>query len=228
MADLPEAAPALRRRLQLAQLISKLLDAQPDLAPRSALYDLANSLAGLIDEMHGEGVSPKTVADLDVSGHSAHWERSQEFLRLITPVFEDSEVLDVKSRQRLAVGNLAEQWKIAPPANPVLIAGSTGSRGTTLQLMQLVASLPQGALILPGFDPDMPAEVWDSMSDAMTAEDHPQFRFRRLLDRLGLSPADTQEWHRADPPNPERNKLISLSLRPAPVTDRWLQRATTA
>ena len=89
--------------------------------------------------------------------------------------------------------------------------------------MQLVASLPQGALILPGFDPDMPAEVWDSMSDAMTAEDHPQFRFRRLLDRLGLSPADTQEWHRADPPNPERNKLISLSLRPAPVTDRWLQ-----
>ena len=223
LADLPEAAPALRRRLQLAQLISKLLDAQPDLAPRSALYDLADSLAGLMDEMHGEGVSPKTVADLDVSGHSAHWERSQEFLRLITPVFEDSEVLDVESRQRLAVGNLAEQWKIAPPANPVLIAGSTGSRGTTLQLMQLVASLPQGALILPGFDPDMPAEVWDSMSDAMTAEDHPQFRFRRLLDRLGLSPADTQEWHRADPPNPERNKLISLSLRPAPVTDRWLQ-----
>ena len=32
--------------------------AQPDLAPRAAIYDLADSLAGLMDEMQGEGVDP--------------------------------------------------------------------------------------------------------------------------------------------------------------------------
>ena len=223
LVDLPEATPALRRRLQLAQMIAKLLDAQPDLAPRSALYDLADSLALLMDEMRGEGVSPETIAELDVSNHSAHWARTQKFLDLISPFFDDSEALDVESRQHLAVEMLSDRWKTTLPTEPIIVAGSTGSRGTTLHLMQLVAGLPQGALILPGVDPDMPADVWDSMSDAMTAEDHPQFRFRRLLDRLGLIPTDMQEWQSAEPPNPARNKLISLSLRPAPVTDRWLQ-----
>ncbi|MDH5798456.1 MAG: double-strand break repair protein AddB, partial [Paracoccaceae bacterium] len=33
----------LRRRLELSQLISGLLDHQPDLAPRAAIYDLADS-----------------------------------------------------------------------------------------------------------------------------------------------------------------------------------------
>ena len=42
---LPPAVPPLRRRLELAQLIAALLDAEPELAPRHALYDLADSLA---------------------------------------------------------------------------------------------------------------------------------------------------------------------------------------
>ena len=28
-------------------------------------------------------------------------------------------------------------------------------------------------------------------------------------------------WHPAPPPAPERNALVSLALRPAPVTDQW-------
>ncbi len=223
LADLAAARPALRRRLQLAQLVAKLLDAQPDLAPRSSLYDLTDSLAGLIDEMQSEGVTPETISELDVSSHSGHWARSQLFLKLISPFFDDPDDLDPESRQRLAVETLAQRWAVNPPNDPVIIAGSTGSRGTTLQFMQLVSSLPKGALILPGFDPDLAAEVWNSMSDTLTAEDHPQFRFRRLLDRLGLTSTNTQEWHRASPQNQARNKLISLSLHPAPVTDRWLE-----
>ena len=44
----PEMTP-LRRRLELSQLISRLLDAQPDLAPRAALFDLSDSLAALME-----------------------------------------------------------------------------------------------------------------------------------------------------------------------------------
>ncbi len=49
-----------------------------------------------------------------------------------------------------------EQWEETPPQHPIILAGSTGSRGTTLLLMQAIAKLPQGAVILPGFDFDMP------------------------------------------------------------------------
>lgn len=218
--NLPPPIPPLRRRLQMAELIAKLLDAQPDLAPRSALYDLADSLANLMDEMQGEGVPAETIAALDVSTHSKHWERTQTFLRIITPLFADA--ADAQSRQRLAVQQMAQRWQTNPPPGPVLIAGSTGSRGTTALLMQAVAALPQGALILPGFDFDTPPSVWQAMDDALTAEDHPQYRFRRLIDLLHITPDSIKPWRAASPPDPTRNRLISLSLRPAPVTDQWL------
>lgn len=219
---LPPAVPPLRRRLELAQLIAALLDAQPDLAPRHALYDLADSLARLMQELHVEGLHPNALARLDVSNHAAHWARTQAFLGIVAQVFDSAEAPEAEARQRMAIDMLAQRWAEAPPQNPILIAGSTGSRGATLQLMEMVARLPQGALILPGFDFDMPAHVWDRMDDALTAEDHPQYRFRRLMDRLDLPHSAVKPWHDAPPPSPARNALVSLALRPAPVTDQWL------
>jgi ATP-dependent helicase/nuclease subunit B len=216
----PKPIPPLRRRLQLASLISKLLDTQPDLAPRSALYDLADSLALLMDEMQGEGVAPETISALDVSNHSKHWERTQAFLHIVSPLFSDT--LDKEALQRRAVLSLAERWAVTPPTGPIIVAGSTGSRGTTALFMQAVAKLPQGAVIWPGFDDTTPQSVWASMNDALSAEDHPQYRFRHLMDLLMIEPGDVWPWRSVSPPDPARNRLVSLSLRPAPVTDQWL------
>ncbi|WP_040671896.1 double-strand break repair protein AddB [Rhodobacter ferrooxidans] len=222
LAGIPAAIPPLRRRLQLTQLVARLLDAQPDLAPRAALYDLSDSLATLLDEMQGEGVSPETIAALDVSDHSAHWQRTQKFMAIVLPFFASTSRPDAETRQRLVVQALAAEWQKNPPPGPVIVAGSTGSRGTTALFMQAVARLPQGALVLPGFDFDMPAAVWQGLGDALTGEDHPQYRFHRLLSGLDLSPTDVQPWTAVNAPSPARNRLISLSLRPAPVTDQWL------
>ncbi|QYK41952.1 MAG: double-strand break repair protein AddB [Paracoccaceae bacterium] len=218
---LPPSIPPLRRRLELSVLIGRLLDRAPDLAPRSALYDLADSLGDLLDEMQGEGVAPETIAALDVSDHSDHWQRTRDFMAIVAPFFGPGAAPDAEARQRLVVERLAWRWRTEPPETPVIVAGSTGSRGTTLRLMEAVAALPQGALILPGFDPDMPPDVWTGLTDALAAEDHPQFRYRRLFDRLGIGPGAVRRWLAADPPAPDRNRLISLALRPAPVTDRW-------
>ncbi|MEJ2023344.1 MAG: double-strand break repair protein AddB, partial [Maritimibacter sp.] len=185
-ADLPPAVSPLRRRLELAEVISQLLDAQPDLAPRAAIYDLADSLAGLMDEMQGEGVSPEVLRNLDVSDLSGHWQRSLTFLDAISRYFgDDSEDSpDVEARQRRVITRLTELWHEAPPQDPIIVAGSTGSRGATQMFMRAVARLPQGAVILPGFDFDMPAPVWNKLEDALTGEDHPQFRFARLMRAL--------------------------------------------
>ena len=222
LSGIAAAVSPLRRRLELSQLIARLLDAQPDLAPRAALYDLADSLATLMDEMQGEAVTPETIAALDVSDHSAHWARTRAFLSIVAPFFSGAAAPDTETRQRVAVDRITALWQAAPPQGPVIVAGSTGSRGTTAALMQAVAALPQGALVLPGFDADMPSWVWDRLTDAMTGEDHPQFRFRRLMERLDIPPTAIQPWTETPAPAPARNRLISLSLRPAPVTDQWL------
>lgn len=223
LARLPAAIPPLRRRLELTQLISKLLEQQPDLAARSSLFDLSDSLAALIDEMQGEGVSPDAIRKLDVSDMSGHWARAQAFIG-IADHFVDSGTgaMDAQARQRRVVENLIARWQISPPQHPVILAGSTGSRGTTLMLMQAVARLPHGALVLPGYDFDQPDHVWDRLDTALTSEDHPQYRFRKLMRNLDLSPDQILRWADDAPPSPARNRLVSLALRPAPITDAWM------
>jgi double-strand break repair protein AddB len=219
---LPPAIPPLRRRLELSVLIGRLLEREADLAPRSALFDLSDSLARLMEEMRGEGVDPATIANLDVSEHSAHWKRTQDFMAIAARYFEAASPPDAEARQRAVVMSMADRWQAAPPAHPVILAGSTGSRGTTALLMQAVARLPRGMVVLPGFDFDLPKAVWRALDGTMVAEDHPQFRFHRLLQALDLGPEDVRRWEGASAPAPDRNHLISLSLRPAPVTDQWL------
>ena len=221
---MPPPVSSLRRRLELTRLILKLLDAQPDLAARASAFDFADSLAGLMDEMQGEGVSPERISTLDVSDMSDHWARAQQFIGIVSDYLKGQDPHpDHEARQRMIVETLAERWKSAPPKHPVILAGSTGSRGSTLLLMQAVARLPQGAVILPGFDFDQPETVWNRMTEAEIAEDHPQFRFSRVMQTLDLAPGDLRPWHDVPAPSPPRNRLMSLALRPAPFTDAWLE-----
>lgn len=223
--DLPRPTPALRRRLELITLVSKLLDQVPELAPRASLYDLSDSLAGLIDEMQGEGVPVEAITDLDVSDQSGHWDRAKQFLSIAHRYLGESVTRpDPLARQRQLALHLIAGWGTAPPENPVIVVGSTGSRGTSSMLMRAVAKLPQGAVILPGFDFDMPTSVWADLGEDQEklAQDHPQYRFRSLMRALDLSRALVQPWTDRPAPSPGRNALVSLSLRPAPVTHVWL------
>ncbi|WP_372884514.1 double-strand break repair protein AddB [Shimia sp.] len=218
----PPAVSPLRRRFELTQLIAGLLARQPDLAARASLFDLADSLAGLMDEMAGEGVSPDAIAALDVSDQSGHWERAKHFFAIARQFLDDDDDQpDSETRQRRIVDHLVRRWADQPPEGPVILAGSTGSRGTTLRLMEAIARLPQGAVVLPGFDRDMPGAVWRGLGDALQGEDHPQYRFHRLMEALALKPGEIPDWTGAAPANPPRNALVSLALRPAPVTDQW-------
>jgi len=163
--DVPPPVSPLRRRLELTQVVAALLEQQPDLAPRAALYDLSDSLANLMDEMQGEGVNPSALEKLDVSDQSGHWQRSLTFLNILKPFFDDAEKApDKEARQRLIIEQLISDWEKKPPQNPIIVAGSTGSRGATRLLMNGVANLPQGALVLPGFDMDLPDEIWGALT----------------------------------------------------------------
>ncbi|MGR3757014.1 MAG: double-strand break repair protein AddB [Tranquillimonas sp.] len=213
--------PPLRRKLEVAQLVARLLDRDPTLAPRSAVYELADSLLDLMEEMSGEGVPPEALFSLDVSDQSAHWARSLAFIRVVQGYFDADAAPDAEGARRRAIAALAGLWTDRPPDHPVIVAGSTGSRGATALFMQAVARLPQGAVILPGYDFQMPGPVWARLGDGAGAEDHPQYRFAHLLRRLDLTPDRVARWTDRDPVQ-RRNALVSLALRPAPVTDQWL------
>ncbi len=219
---LTPAVSPLRRQLELTQLVSTLLKTQPGFGATTAAVDLAESLAALMAEMHDEGIGPDALSPDLAEDHAAHWEASLRFIRLVSRYFEAGADPDAKARQRHIVKALLATWAKTPPRDPVIVAGSTGSRGTTQMLMRAVAELPQGAVVWPGFDSDMPETAWNSLdSGPVPQEDHPQYRFLPLLRELGLGPRDVRRWTETPAPDAARNALISLSLRPAPVTDRW-------
>lgn len=222
--DAPPAVPSLRRRLELARPVARLLQADRSIAPASAVFDLADSLARLAEEMADEGVAPERFEGRDLAeDHAQHWETSLRFLRIVAPWFAGDAAPDAATRQRRAVEALIAGWQVAPPDTPVIVAGSTGSRGTTALLMQAVARLPLGAVVLPGLDFDMPRAAWTSLFDAdVPNEDHPQHRHARMMLALGVEPQEVQPWVADPPADPARNRLLSLALRPAPVTDQWL------
>ncbi|MEO0391050.1 MAG: double-strand break repair protein AddB [Pseudomonadota bacterium] len=215
---LPAARSGLRRRLDLMALVRKLVAQEPHLAQQGSLFDLTDTLASLLDEMEAEGVSPEVVAGLDVTDESGHWARTQAFIDIARQYLDAlGAEQDAQARARAIVAQVITAWDAAPPAGPVILAGSTGSRRSGLELMQAVLTLPRGAVVLPGFDFDLPDAGWD----AMASEDHPQYRFAAL----GQGRPDVTPWHDTPAPAPLRNAIVSLSLRPAPATDAWLEEA---
>ncbi len=221
--DLPLPTSALKRRLILADLVAALIALEPDLAPKSSVFSLAGTLADILDEMHGEAVSFDRLKDIELGNSSEHWVRSLKFLNILSDYWTSQGLVDAEARQRAVIEAYAKHWKTKPPDHPIIIAGSTGSRGATALFMQAVANLPLGAVVLPGLDIETPKPVWDILTKPRSNDDHPQSMLARLTAKLGIDAADLQLWTDAPVFAAERNKLVSLALRPAPVTDQWLE-----
>jgi inactivated superfamily I helicase len=112
---LPPSVPPIRRRLEMARLVQALLAAQPDLAPRAALYDLADSLATLLDEMQGEGVGRAQIARIDDTDASDHWRRRRAFLDIVLRYLEDT---GAPPTPNAASASPSTGWPNAGPRRP--------------------------------------------------------------------------------------------------------------
>ncbi|MEE2860233.1 MAG: double-strand break repair protein AddB [Pseudomonadota bacterium] len=216
MPDPPEAP--LARRLQLARLIAQMLQLRPDLAAGHSIPVLTQSLSQLMVEMQTEGRDLAALEGIDTGDHARHWQNALAFLKIAADFHLADASHDRAARQRAAAELAMRDWPqgIDLPQGPVIVAGSTGSHGATRLYMEAVAALPNGAVVLPGFDFDQPQEVWDRLDEA--ADDHPQARFAPLIRQAGYP----QRWTNARPTSEDRNRLVSLALRPAPVTDQWI------
>src|SRR5260370_1403067 len=125
----------------------------------------------------------------------------------------------------------AEAARLASrPGKPIIAAGSTGSMPATAKLLATIASLPHGAVVLPGLDTELDDESWGAIGGVAQpghvslppAPGHPQFALHGLLARMGVNRRDVGILA---PPSPHRREtLLSEALRPAAATDKWRTR----
>ncbi|HEY1719678.1 MAG TPA: double-strand break repair protein AddB [Magnetospirillaceae bacterium] len=216
--DVAPAIAPLRRRLLLARLIMGLDDAQGGARTAEQAVPLGEELARLLDQVQIEELSFDDLQTLVPDDYAEHWQVTLRFLSLLTehwPTILRSEgALDPAERRGILLATQAEAWRTTPPDYPIIAAGSTGSIPATRRLLQVVAGLPRGRLILPGLDRAMDAESREALE-----ESHPQWGLFRLLDALEIAPHQVPLW----PGTHEvpRAGLIAEAMRPAATTDAW-------
>ena len=217
-AGLPPVEPPLARQMQLARLVAGLINRHPALGAGQPVAALAESLADLMTEMQSEGCGPDALARIEAGDHARHWQAALQFLTIAADFHLAGPPVDRAARQRAAADRLADDWAAGRdlPQAPVIVAGSTGSHGGTRRFMLAVAALPNGAVVLPGYDFDQPDAVWRALSDDAAA-DHPQSRYAPFS-----AAGPVHRWTDAPAPAGARNALVSLALRPAPITDQWV------
>lgn len=224
---LPPAVDPARRWLTLTRLVAQWLRLRPARGPEAAAPALARSLAGLLDGLHREGLALDALDTAVPPEHARHWETVQAFLSILREVWpailaaDEGGALDPEARRRAALEASIAAWAAGADPGPVLAAGSPGAAATSALAMAAVAQLPQGAVVLPGFDAGFATEIWPDIGP-----EHPWFGHKALLAALDLSPADVRPWAATAATAP-RAHLLMQALRPAPVTDRWLEAGPT-
>ncbi|MHA1114122.1 MAG: double-strand break repair protein AddB, partial [Alphaproteobacteria bacterium] len=233
-ADPPPTIPETRRRLFLARLILKGDWALGGRATgRGALTAdqaaaLAQELARFLDQAQTQRLDLDRLAGLVPEEYADHWRVTLDFLRLIGAhwprILETEGCLDPAHRRNLLLDAQVAAWGRAPPADPVIAAGSTGSIPATADLLKCVAGLAQGCVVLPGLDRDTDADSWQGLGPT-----HPQAGLARLLAHLGIDRDAVSDW-----PAPEldaaaarghmRFRLVAEALLPPAATAIWRDR----
>jgi inactivated superfamily I helicase len=171
------AIGALPRRLALMRLVMALghllhteaaaergAEASPifGVTPGQASY-LAADLARLMDDLEREEIDLAQLKQIVPEEFAGHWEITVEFLKIVTEQWprylEDNRLVSPMARRNFLMAQEAERLARGSP-HPVIAAGSTGTVPTTARLLKVIASLPNGAVVLPGLDKMLDNESW--------------------------------------------------------------------
>lgn len=224
--DLPPAMPGLRRQVVLARLILEM-PGRADTADQA--LRLAQELGRLLDQVSTERLSLADLGNLVPDDFAEHWQITLKFLEILTDawpaILAEAGCVDGGMRRNMLLDRRAELWRKNPPSTPVIAAGSTGSIPATADLLAVVASLPQGAVIVPGLDSAMDDAAWAALEPH-----HPQYGLAQLLEVLSVRRDEIAEWGlgvgavaasgELGDTMVHRFRALSQALRPAAVTGK--------
>jgi ATP-dependent helicase/nuclease subunit B len=236
--DIPPKLGELDRRLTLAKLVS-LWARSPVSAPLvvggpASTLALAGDLARLMDDMVTRGVGWDALNGLVPDQLDKYWQYSLEFLQIARQAWpaylQEIKKIEPAARRDLLIDAEAKRLT-AHHGGPVIAAGSTGSMPATAKFLHAIASLPQGAVVLPGLDTDLDDDAWQiigGIRDAqgkfttLPASNHPQYAMHALLQRFGIKRGDVEILGEAAAQG--RDVLVSEAMRPSNATAQWQRR----
>ena len=181
-------------------------------------YALAQNLSYLIDLTDENNLDIGNIKNIVKTEYAEHWQEILKLLSIITfhwPEILEQENLSDGVKRRIEM--LREQlkiWQKNPPAQRIIIAGTTAGFPILKELVKTVLGLDYGEVYLYGIDNYLSEDSWQKID-----ENHPQFELKELLDFLELKrsdilPADNREIT-------QKQRFVSEVMRPSSTTREW-------
>ena len=212
-------------RVERELLFTKIIMAKPiefgmeKMSLNQACF-LAQELGNLIDKANNEELSFDKLETLVPDEYASHWQDTLKFLQIITHFWPDilaeRNLIDASYRRRILLDAQAEIWQKNKTDKKIIVAGTTATFPAMKRLVQSVLDLPNGEVYLCGLDKNCDELVWNEID-----ESHPQFELKDLLDYLGCSRHEVTDL--CDAESKERECFVSELMRPAKVSDKWLE-----
>ena len=167
---------------------------------------LAADLARALDALEIEEIEAARLAETaaEAGGDLAgHWQQGMAEFQALSkdwPAELAREgLIDLTRRRNLQLRALARRWRTAPPEGFTIAAGVTTAAPAVAALLTAIASLPDGAVVLPGLSlmSIMSEEEWDALGPderGKRDESHPQSHLKLLLDRMGVARGEVMAW----------------------------------
>ena len=220
LAGMFPAVSATERNL----LFTKIIMAKPGdfgmekMSLNQACY-LAQELSGLIDLAENEQLDFSELEKLVPADYAEHWQETLKFLKIITEywplILQERQVIDPVERRNGLLETQCDIWQQNRPTKRIVIAGTTATYPLMKKLVKTVLDLPNGELWLSALDRKLDDESWNAID-----ETHPQFELKQLLEYLDIPRELVVDVCPAE--NSQRELFVSEVMRPAKVTDRWL------
>lgn len=214
--ELRPLLPPFNRLSLLTNLIEEYTEKSGLPSTPELSLKLAKSLVSLMDQATIENVPWEGLLHLVPQEFASHWQLTLNFLNIITThwpkILEEKGVVEPYTRHHQLVEGILSRWDRYPSHHPILAAGSTGTMPATFKLLEAIAHLPQGMVILPGLDVSLGEEEAKELSSC-----HPQYAPTRFLQKMNLAPSDILPWPGLEGQSAEcleRSHLFAAALKP--------------
>ncbi|MES1990380.1 MAG: double-strand break repair protein AddB [Pseudomonadota bacterium] len=217
----PSSIEPLERQFRLARMIVALPHS-PSGGDMARALSLASDLCAFLDMVETERVDIKGISDIVPDEFAANWQLTIAFLQLITLQWPDElealGLVDPMRHRNLLLEAEAQILTAHKSEKPIIAAGSTGSIPATAALLEAIARLDNGAVVLPGLD-----LILDEESFQAAPHSHPQYGMKELLRKFGVTRKDVSLWPGCEISERQeaRNRLLSEVMRPAETSDIW-------
>ena len=218
---LKPAISAYSRQMLLMNIIhSWHMKKGGDIPESAGCAVLAEALGHLLDQVQTEDLSFSDLEKIVPEEYSIHWQDTLDFLKILTEhwpnILDATGYMDAAERRNMLLLGLRELWLENPPTHPIIAAGSTGSVKATSALLEVIARLPNGMIVLPGLDIALDDESWDAIEDT-----HPQATMKNLMQVIQVDRPEVQGWNKDIDQNHLKTRVFREIMRPAETSGLW-------